>query len=110
MMNGKDCIYLQRFFICLSVLGGIFLFPVLSGAGNKQYVEKQVKNLDDLNKEIVRGFPNIPQNGVITYKAIITEGNKNSQVKIIEKKIEMIPGPTAEKPPIEKVENLLKNK
>ncbi len=94
--------------MAFGVLGGTLLFPALSGAGNKQYVERQVKNLDDLNKKIVQGFSDVPQHGVVSYEAIITGGDsKNSQVKIIEKQIEIIPSPEAVKPPMKETESLL---
>lgn len=95
MMSGKNNMRLERL-ICAGIFLGTLLFPALNWAGNKEHVEKQVKELDNMNKEIVGGFSNIPQDGIIKYKGIVTESSNGPRVKIIEKQIEMIP--TSEAP------------
>lgn len=104
-MSGKNNRCWLRF-----ISAGIFwtplLFPALNWAGNKKYVEKQVKNLDNLNKEIVGDFSDIPPNGTIKYKAIVMESSNGPQVRIIEKRIEMIPTPET---PIKRPKTARKN-
>lgn len=104
-MSGKKNICLVRF-INAGIFLGTLLFPALDWAGNKEHVENRVEDLDNMNKEIVSGFSDIPKNGTVKYKAIITESSNGPQVKIIEKQIEMIP--TSE-PPIKKPKTAKKN-
>lgn len=105
MMNGKKNICLVRF-ISAGIFGLTLLFPALDWAGNKEHVENRVEELDNMNKKIVSGFPGIPKNGTIKYKAIVTESSNSPQVKIIEKQIEMIP--TSELP-IKRPKTTIKN-
>ncbi len=69
-------------------------FSMTLWAGNKEHVEQRVEDLDQLNKNIVKEFPDIPQYGTIEYKAHVKEGENGPSVKIMEKTIET--GPTAE--------------
>lgn len=92
MTNGKNTICL----VCVISTGiffSILLFPGLDWAGNKAQVEKRVEDLDNMNKEIVGSFSDIPQTGTIRYKAVITEGSRGSasRIKIMEKQIDTVP-------------------
>lgn len=104
-MSGKNNRCLLRF-ISVGIFLGPLLFPALNWAGNKKHVEKQVENLDNLNKKIVGDFSDIPKNGTIKYKAIVTESSNGPRVRIIEKQIEMTP--TSE-PPIKSPKTATKN-
>jgi len=105
MMSGKNNICLVRF-ISTGIFLGTFLFPALDWAGNKEHVESRVEDLENMNKEIISGFPDVPKNGTVKYKAIVTESSNGPQVRIIEKQIEMTP--TSE-PPIKRPKTARKN-
>ena len=106
-MSGKNNRCLLRV-ISAGIFLGLLLFPALNWAGNKKYVEKQVENLDNLNKKIIGDFSDIPKNSTIKYKAIVTESSNGPRVKIIEKQIEMTPTPKS-KPPIKRPKTAKKN-
>ncbi len=69
-------------------------FCLLSWAGNKEMVEEQVKELDELNKQVIRKIPDIPKNGHIDVKAKVLQKDKGAatadiqQLKITPKKTE----------------------
>ena len=92
MTNGKNARCLVRA-ISTGIFLSILLFPALDWAGNKAQIEKRVEDLDNMNKEIVGGFSDIPQTGTIRYKAVVTEGNRGStpRVRIMEKQIDTVP-------------------
>lgn len=56
-------------------------------AGNKMLVEKNIKNLDELNKKAVK-TKYIPKDGKIDTKAYIVGKESNETIKIIEHKID----------------------
>ncbi len=88
-MNGRHMTKRLIFTVFLILFQGISLFSMTLWAGNKEHVEKRVKDLDHMNKEIVQGFPDIPQYGTIEYKAHVKDGEKGPKVEILEKTIEM---------------------
>ena len=56
----------------LLVLPCVFALVIacsFSWAGNKEIVEEQIEELDDLNKEVVEQIPDIPENGKIKLKS-----------------------------------------
>lgn len=69
-------------------------FCLLSWAGNKEMVEEQVKELDELNKQVIQKIPDIPKNGHINVKANVLQKDKGvatvdiQHLKITPKKIE----------------------
>lgn len=73
-------------FIAFSLLF-LFLTSPLHAAGNKEMVEKEVQELDRLNKRIVEKLPEMPKNGVIDLKARVYEKNGEYEVEILEEKV-----------------------
>ncbi|MEA2085345.1 MAG: hypothetical protein U9O82_14120 [Thermodesulfobacteriota bacterium] len=60
--------------------------PVAMG-GNKEMVEKSVREMDLLNRDVVYRIPGIPANGRIHVKAKITYPGGGKQITILEKEI-----------------------
>lgn len=88
-MNGRHMNKLLIFITFFILFQGIGLFPMTLWAGNKEHVEKRVEDLDHMNKDIVQGFPDIPQYGTIEYKAHVKEGESGPKVEILEQNIEI---------------------
>lgn len=97
--------YLAQLFSA-GLFWGILLFPALGWAGNKAHIESRVEDLDNMNKKVVGSFSDVPKDGTITYKAIVTESNEGAQVKIIEKQIKIPPVP---QPPVKRPKTSKKN-
>jgi hypothetical protein len=63
--------------ICLLSFLFIATFSSAAIAGNKEMVEERVKEMDDLNKEMVKQIPDLPKSGKVEAKAnVTTEGGK----------------------------------
>jgi len=56
-------------------------------AGNKEMVEKEVQDLDHLNKEALKNIPDIPEDGRIEIKADVTYEKDSPLFHIYEKNI-----------------------
>lgn len=72
------------------LLAFIFLLASVSHsviAGNKEMVEKRVKELDQINKEIVGSMPNLPQKGHIKLKARVHPYDHRFKFDILKKEI-----------------------
>jgi hypothetical protein len=49
-------------------------------AGNAAIIEKEIDQLDQLNKSIVRNIPALPKNGNVKTKAIVSRKKKNTDI------------------------------
>ncbi len=63
------------------------VFSPYSAAGNKQMVEKSVKELDDLNREAVRQIPDLPEKGHVDMKADVSYEKEKPVFNLRYKKI-----------------------
>ncbi len=91
MTNGKSMGKYRSFIMALIFVLATGPFSMTLWAGNKEHVEQRVEDIDQLNKDIIKEFPDIPQYGTIEYKAHVKEGENGPKVKIIEKTIETGP-------------------
>ena len=69
MMNATG---LKIIVFAILILGGVLYCNSLSRAGNKQMVEQNVAELDELNKQAVRQIPDLPESGQVKIKADVT--------------------------------------
>jgi hypothetical protein len=68
------------------------LLPLISSiAGNLPMVEKQVKELDDLNKEAVGQIQDLPSSGKVAIKAHVTLTDDKPRIEILEKNVTQDP-------------------
>ncbi len=74
-------------FPVLIVAVGILAAAPAAMGGNKEMVEKNVREMDLLNKDVVYRIPDIPANGRIHIKAKINYSGGKRQISIQEKKI-----------------------
>lgn len=56
-------------------------------AGNKKMVEKEVKELDELNKQAVQQLPDLPKDGTIDLKAKVTQENGETKIDILHHRV-----------------------
>jgi len=62
-MSGK----LMFLLLAAGSMLGMFGYPAV--AGNMEMVEETVRELDELNKEVVRQIPDLPESGIVDLKA-----------------------------------------
>ena len=62
-MSGKVMFLL----LSAGIMLGMFGYPAV--AGNLEMVEEKIKELDKLNKEVVRQIPDLPESGTVDLKA-----------------------------------------
>ncbi len=62
-MSGKVTFLL----LSAGIMLGMFGYPAV--AGNLDMVEENIKELDKLNKEVVRQIPDLPESGIVDLKA-----------------------------------------
>ncbi len=55
--------------------------------GNREMVEKEIKELDELNKQAVQQLPDIPQNGTIDLKAKVIQQDGKPKIDVIEHRV-----------------------
>ncbi len=79
-MKRKKIITSMILFVLCVVMGNVF-------AGNKEMVEKRVKELDKLNKEAVNSLIDIPKEGRIKIKAKVHPYDHKIQFDLLEKEI-----------------------
>lgn len=73
-----------------SVVPALLLSAVLTlpaSAGNKEMVEKSVRELDKLNQEAILEIPDLPKDGTVNYKAVVTEEQGQRKYDFIYKEI-----------------------
>lgn len=56
-------------FLLLAAGSMLGMFGYAAVAGNLEMVEENVKELDELNKEVVRQIPDLPESGTVDLKA-----------------------------------------
>ncbi|MFZ5573452.1 MAG: hypothetical protein ACOZF0_23870 [Thermodesulfobacteriota bacterium] len=67
-------------FLCIGWLSPVF-------AGNKKMVEKQTKELDELNKQAVQQLPDLPKDGTIDLKAKVRHEDGEIKFDMVEHQI-----------------------
>ncbi len=66
----------------------VMIFPPgLSLAGNGPMVEKNIGELDRINKQAVGQIPDLPENGAVDLKANVKMEGDKANVKILEKSV-----------------------
>jgi len=65
----------------------LLLHPLPAGSGNLELVEKDVQELDSLNREALRQVGGLPRDGSVDLKAYVTVEGGKSKVTLQEKKI-----------------------
>ena len=71
----------------LIVAVGILAAAPSAIGGNKEMVEKSVREMDLLNRDVIHRIPDIPANGRIHVKAKINYSGGKRQISILEKEI-----------------------
>jgi hypothetical protein len=75
-------------FVILALTGRVVL------AGNEPMIERNIQELDQINRQAVGGIEGLPKNGTVELKANVKMDGDKAVVEIVEKKIE--PGPEAD--------------
>ncbi len=93
-MNGKPT---TRNGICLICAMIVVAFPAaLAMAGNERMVEKNIGDLDRINKEAVGQIPDLPRDGSVDLKANVKMEGDKAKVEILEKNVHHGKGVTRE--------------
>jgi hypothetical protein len=84
-MNDKffsKCLITTHIFVIV-----LLVYPLHAGCGNLPMVEKNVSELDSLNKSALSQIPGIPRDGTVDLKAYIIMDKDKPNIRIDEKKI-----------------------
>ncbi len=81
--------------LVLCALPGLLFLVSSVQAGNKEMVEKDVLELDELNKSVVLSLPDLPAHGEVEIEADIRYREGKPDIEILRKKIRAINKPHA---------------
>jgi hypothetical protein len=83
--NGRSLSNLLVLSSCCVVL--LLWHPLQAGCGNLEMVEKNVAELETVNRDAVKQIGGLPRDGTVDLKAYVTEEGNKKSIRIVEKKI-----------------------